>query len=53
MDGTVKLWDPITGRDRCTLVGHTGKVFAVRFSPDGMILATGDSGGTIRLWRAR
>jgi WD40 repeat protein len=53
MDGTVKLWDPTTGRERCTLTGHTGKVGAVKFSPDGTILATGDSSGTIRLWRAR
>ena len=50
-DGTVKLWDPNTGRERCTLVGHTGKVRALAFSPDGSVLATGDAGGTIRLWR--
>jgi WD40 repeat protein len=50
-DGTVKLWDPITGRERCMLVGHTGKVRTLAFSPDGSVLATGDAGGTIRLWR--
>ena len=34
-DKTIKLWDPTTGRERCTLVGHTGRVLALAFSPDG------------------
>jgi WD40 repeat protein len=50
-DGTVKLWDPTTGWERCTLVGHDHPVHAVAFSPDGQILASRDGGGTIRLWR--
>jgi WD40 repeat protein len=50
-DGTVKLWDPTTGRERCTLVGHTASVHTLAFSPDGSVLATGDKRGTIRLWR--
>ena len=50
-DKAIQLWDPTTGRDRCTLVGHTGRVLSLTFSPDGTILASGDSGGTIRLWR--
>jgi WD40 repeat protein len=50
-DGTVKLWDPATGREGCTLVGHTGGVGNLAFSRDGSVLATGDAGGTIRLWR--
>jgi WD40 repeat protein len=50
-DGTVKLWDPVTERERCTLVGHTGAVRAMAFSPKGSVLATGDASGEIRLWR--
>jgi WD40 repeat protein len=50
-DGTVKLWDPVTERERCTLVGHTGPVRTLAFSPKGSVLATGDASGEIRLWR--
>ena len=48
---TIKLWDPSTGQERCTLVGHAGRVLTLTFSPDGTILASGDTSGTIRLWR--
>jgi WD40 repeat protein len=50
-DGTIKLWDPATGRERCTLVSHTGGFGSLAFSPDGSVMASGDVGGTIRLWR--
>jgi WD40 repeat protein len=49
-DGTVRLWDPITGQERATLTGHAGMVYSVAFSPDGSILAAGSGDGTIRLW---
>jgi hypothetical protein len=34
------------------LSGHTARVRAVAISPDGSWLASGDAGGTIRLWTA-
>lgn len=34
------------------LRGHSGAVNAAAFSPDSRLLATGDHGGTIRLWNA-
>ncbi|MFI7444992.1 WD40 repeat domain-containing serine/threonine protein kinase [Nonomuraea indica] len=50
-DGTLRLWDPATGRPVCQpLTGHTGTVFRMAFSPDGRLLATGSVDATARLW---
>ncbi|MFH9575682.1 WD40 repeat domain-containing serine/threonine protein kinase, partial [Streptomyces sp. NPDC017454] len=49
--GTVRLWDPVTGRPVCQpLIGHTGTVFRMAFSRDGRLLATGSMDTTVRLW---
>lgn len=34
-----------------TLPGHEGEVISLAFSPDGSLLASGDTTGTIKLWR--
>src|SRR5262249_28427319 len=55
-DGTVKLWEAATGRERWTgktpvssappLYGHRD----LAFTPDGKTLATGNFDGTLTLW---
>lgn len=49
-DGTVRLWDPITGDLQLALDDHSDAVVSVAFSPDGCVLATGSGDGTIQLW---
>jgi WD40 repeat protein len=49
-DGTVRVWDPASGRERATLTGHTRGVMALAVAPDGSWLATRGSGGTVQIW---
>ncbi|PKT73254.1 hypothetical protein CW362_09625 [Streptomyces populi] len=47
-DGTVRLWDVVTGKTRTTL--DAPGVVSVAFSPDGHAFATGSSTGPVQLW---
>ena len=50
-DGTIYLWNAVTGAHLQTLKGHTACVTSVCFSPDGSRLASGSFDQTIRFWK--
>ncbi len=51
VDGTVCLWDALTGR-RLRLLEHPNDISALAFSPDGRRLASASAAGEIRMWDA-
>lgn len=51
-DGTVCLWDAITGARRRTLSGHSKEVTSLSFSPNSSLLVSTSKEKTIRLWNA-
>jgi len=50
-DKTIKIWEINTGREICTLSGHSNYVRSVAFSPDGQTLVSGSDDDTIKIWR--
>ncbi|MEQ8957550.1 MAG: hypothetical protein RLP02_06440, partial [Coleofasciculus sp. C2-GNP5-27] len=53
-DGTIKLWDVQTGKEKQTLKGHAGRfgyVQSIAISPDGKLLVSGGNDKTIKLWQ--
>lgn len=49
-DGTLKIWDPITGACSRTLEGHDLPVNSVAFSHDSRQLASASSDSTVKIW---
>ena len=52
-DGTVKLWDVVTGQETLTLKGHSSFVMRLAFSRDGQRLVSAGADGTVNVWDAR
>ncbi len=51
--GKVVFWDLNDGPQRPSWQGHRGTVVVLAFSPNGELLASGDSNGMLRLWDMR
>jgi WD40 repeat protein len=45
-----RVWDAVSGREVFSLQGHTGRVRAVAWGPDGHSLATASADLTVRVW---
>ncbi len=45
LDGTVIVWNALSGKKLLTLTGHKAAIYGVAFSPDGKLLATGHVDG--------
>ncbi len=48
--GTLRLWDPITGKEQCSLETGSPLICGLAYSPDGKRIAASDMKGIIRLW---
>ncbi|GHO77046.1 hypothetical protein KSD_48170 [Ktedonobacter sp. SOSP1-85] len=51
-DGTLKVWDAVTGAERYTLYGHTGPVNECAISPDGTWIVSASDDETLKVWDA-
>jgi COMPASS component SWD3 len=49
-DGTIKIWDAVTGKHLRTLEGHLAGVSTIAWSPDSNTIASGSDDKAIRLW---
>lgn len=50
-DGSVRLWETSSGRERALLQEHGSQMVGVAFSPDGRLAITCTKGGRVFLWQ--
>ncbi|MEC8896101.1 MAG: WD40 repeat domain-containing protein [Planctomycetota bacterium] len=52
-DGSVRTWNPVSGKEVRRLAGHQGAALSVSFSLDGKLLASGGADKVLRAWDVR
>ncbi|MFH1748672.1 MAG: serine/threonine-protein kinase [Planctomycetota bacterium] len=50
LNGTLILWDAVSGEEKLILRGHAGGIRTVAWSPDGKWLVSGGQDATVKLW---
>src|SRR5262249_17304617 len=51
-DGSVQVWDAVTGQQLFSLRGHTAWVSSLVYSADGKRIITGSADHTVKVWDA-
>ena len=51
-DRTIRLWDPVTGRERAVLATHTDSVLLAAFLSGGEMLLSVGREGAVKMWHA-
>lgn len=49
-DATVRVWEPESGQEAVTFLGHSRAATCLAFSPDGRWLVSGGLDATLRFW---
>jgi WD40 repeat protein len=51
-DGTIRVWEMPTARERLVIRGHADMVKSLAFSPDGGLIVSSSQDGRVVLWNA-
>jgi hypothetical protein len=52
IDGSIKIWDVVEGKETMLIVGHSGAVWCVSYSPDARVVASASSDRMVKVWSA-